>query len=190
MLKLKDSRLLRDQHNRLTLPPDICQRSDKLAELIDFVFPDILTQHQYPDFFVNRAIVAPTTQDAAEVNDLVSARLPSKLYHSADVLFQATPQQEQTVRPEDMYAVQLPDMPDHTLNLHVGMPCTLMKDMAGPGTIGILVTITQMSALTLMVKCVGGMPLYPAMPLFMDSVYLTSVPFTSPCSKEDNSQML
>lgn len=141
--------------NRLTLPTDICQRSDNLGELIDFVFPDIGTQQLSPEFFAKRAIAVPTAPDAADVNDIVSARLPGQERLSADVLVEPTPQQEWTIMPEDLHAIQLPDMPDHRLNLHVGMPCILMRDLF-PALAGTVVIINQISTHIIKVQCLSS----------------------------------
>ena len=68
--------------------PPTCSISgvDTFQQLIDFVYPDILTAE--PTTFANRGILAPTNSSTDEINDHILGLLPARMHtlHSANTI--------------------------------------------------------------------------------------------------------
>ncbi len=156
LLELQDGQVSRDDQDRVILPVSVCQRSDALEHLVDSVFPEILKKHQVPGFFDNRSLVTPCERDIANLNALVDARLPRTPYWSADALLRPTASQEAAIMLEDLNAIRLPDVPDHQLNLYVGMPCVLMLNKPWPWKAGTVAIIVRLTRVLMEVKGVVG----------------------------------
>ena len=73
--------------------PPTCSISgvDTVKQLIDFVYPDILTAE--PTTSANRGILAPTNNSTDEINDHILGLLPARMHtlHSANTIIKTSP---------------------------------------------------------------------------------------------------
>ena len=107
--------------------PPTCSISgvDTFQQLIDFVYPDILTAE--PTTFANRGILAPTNNSTDEINDHILGLLPARMHtlHSANTIIKTSPNDINDVSSvEFLQSIDVTGVPPHDLNLKVG--CVVM----------------------------------------------------------------
>ncbi|KAL7097085.1 hypothetical protein ACP275_10G120900 [Erythranthe tilingii] len=83
-----------DGEASLEIPEDmlIGDSEDLFRDLLNFVYPDLLSNMYDPDYFQGRAILAPTNERVESVNDHLMSLLPGeeKVYLSSDRLCNGT----------------------------------------------------------------------------------------------------
>ena len=111
----------------LEMPDSFLTETDKVQELIDFVFPNIEMNFKNMKWLSERAILCPTNAEADEINERVSLMLPGqeKVYKSCD----NTDDYNQAFPSEYLNTVNLPGLPPHKLNLKIGMPVMLLRNL-------------------------------------------------------------
>ena len=121
-----------DDEGMVELPDSFCQELgadgvDGLDALIDWTFPELEQRCSDPKYIAERAILAPLNASVDEVNERILRRFPgeSTLFHSAD----STPVDEVTIPVEQLNAHCVPGIPDHKLELKIGMVLVLLRNL-------------------------------------------------------------
>lgn len=104
-----------------------------LEGLISFVY-DASDMSQLPDYFCERAILAPTNEVAASINTQMIDRLATEemSYYSADSIDDNTNNRatlEGLYPVEFLNTMQVSGLPDHHLKLKTGVPIMLLRNL-------------------------------------------------------------
>lgn len=120
------------QSNDITFDNDFCQLKPSVRELINSVYPDILRNSNNIDWLYERAILAPTNEYVHKINHQIQLKLPGETfkYQSIDTL---TNEDEAIYFPTEFLNSMEPDgMPPHILNLKVGSPIMILRNLQPP----------------------------------------------------------
>jgi PIF1-like helicase len=121
-----------DMNGPVSLPPyvhrvstedDLCERVFPLAELSN--------AHRDPYFFANRAILAMRNDQLPAINDKLMDRLPGeqRTYYADDEAFTEDGKVAEDVTREFLQTVQLPGLAPSVLQLKVGAPVILLRNV-------------------------------------------------------------
>ncbi|KAI3777345.1 hypothetical protein L1987_47145 [Smallanthus sonchifolius] len=121
----------------IDIPDDILitDSVDPIGSLIDFVYPYILQNYKNPQFFQERAILAPTNEVVQEINDRFLAMFPGeqKEYLSSDSICQSEQLndnfQQSLYSPDVLNGLKLSGLPNHSLVLKVGVHVMLLRNI-------------------------------------------------------------
>ena len=109
-----------------------------INELIDKTFPNLTGSTLSQDsedtqYFLNRAILALTNFQVDIINDLALKLLapnePIVQYTSIDTIDDTDPDQMQFLTSETLNSVEESGLPSHKLNLKVGFPVIVMRNL-------------------------------------------------------------
>uniref|UniRef100_A0A0A8ZWF2 ATP-dependent DNA helicase n=1 Tax=Arundo donax TaxID=35708 RepID=A0A0A8ZWF2_ARUDO len=114
----------------LLLPPD--QRN--LAGLISFVYGTTPQASELPTYLCERAILAPTNEVAATINAEIIGQIATDemSYYSFDSIDDATSNYctlESLYPQEFLNTIQMSGLPDHYLQLKIGVPIMLLRNL-------------------------------------------------------------
>ncbi|XP_028096566.1 ATP-dependent DNA helicase PIF1-like [Camellia sinensis] len=104
-----------------------------LHQLIDATYPDFINKYQDMSYLKERGILAPKNSDVDEINSIMLSMLPGemKTFNSADKL--CPTESESNVQdmnpPELLHSLNLPGLPNHCLQLKVGTPIMLLRNV-------------------------------------------------------------
>ncbi|XP_035832001.1 uncharacterized protein LOC110870495 [Helianthus annuus] len=113
----------------------ITESTNPIGNLINFVYPSILESFNDPNYFQERAILAPKNDVVHEINDTLLAMFPGdhKEYLSSDSICQSenvTDHIRHNVYPPDVLnGLKVSGMPNHKLVLKVGVPIMLLRNL-------------------------------------------------------------
>jgi ATP-dependent DNA helicase PIF1 len=127
LLDLGEGNLPTHYANIVEIPPSMCAPSKE--DVIDQVFGDLEDNIGNEDYFRTRAILAATNDTVTETNNELVGRLPGEVhaYHSIDTVGE---DDDQTMFPtEFLNSLALSGMADHELNLKVGTPVILLRNI-------------------------------------------------------------
>ncbi|KAI3507904.1 hypothetical protein L1887_22900 [Cichorium endivia] len=121
----------------IEIPDDllITQSSNPIDSLIEFVYPSFLQKFNNPTYFQDRAILAPKNEVVHEINDRLLSLFPGeeKEYLSSDSLCQSEFLQdsfnEALYSPDVLNGLKVSRLPNHKLNLKVGIPAMLLRNI-------------------------------------------------------------
>jgi ATP-dependent DNA helicase PIF1 len=137
----------------IDIPQDLLIQncSDPLMSLINFTYPDLLTNMKNPSFFQDRGILAPTLEAVEHVNDYLMSIIPGaeKEYLSYDSACKSDSNSEiqpEWFTPEFLNDIKCSGIPNHRLKLKVGCPVMLMRniDQAAGLCNGTRLTVTEL----------------------------------------------
>src|SRR6266540_6940410 len=116
--------------NTITLPSDIIIPEGNLIDLIDFIYLNLIQNFGNVNYMVGRAILASKNVDVKKISDIVIDQLPGDvcIYTSAD-LVDLTEGQSQIYLPEFLRSLKITGLPPGKLNLKVGMPIILLRNL-------------------------------------------------------------
>ncbi|XP_012853866.1 PREDICTED: uncharacterized protein LOC105973391 [Erythranthe guttata] len=121
---------------RLLIPEDmlIPDSKDPLLELLQFVYPDLLSNISNPDYFQGRAVLVPTNDCVEFVNEYLCSLLPGeeKLYLSADSMCNdemSSEENAQIYTTEFLNTVSCSGLPSHRLKLKENVPVMLIRNI-------------------------------------------------------------
>ncbi|XP_022021403.1 uncharacterized protein LOC110921393 [Helianthus annuus] len=108
--------------------------SDPISCLIEFVYPSILDNFNSPNYFSDRAILAPKNEVVNEINDRLLALFPGeeREYLSSDRLCateNVSSIQERLYTPDVLNGLKVSGLPNHRLVLKVGVPVMLLRNI-------------------------------------------------------------
>ncbi|XP_013794247.1 uncharacterized protein LOC106478262 [Limulus polyphemus] len=101
-------------------------------ELVEKVFPNIQTNYKNHDWLSERAILAAKNKDVYELNNIIQSNIQSEAvtYKSVDTVVEA----DETVNypTEFLNSLDLPGMPPHVLQLKIGVPIIMLRNINQP----------------------------------------------------------
>ena len=120
-------------------------------ELIERVFPNLSTSHDSKEL-IEGAIYTPLNTHVKELNDMCMQSFPgrSKTYLSADSILEVD--HRAAVPPEYLNAMSISGLPDHKLELKLGVPVMLLRNLQGGQQNG-LRNRTRLIVLNMMERC-------------------------------------
>ncbi|XP_058064651.1 uncharacterized protein LOC131214286, partial [Anopheles bellator] len=98
----------------------------------NMIFPDISRNYKSHDWLCERAILAPKNDDINKINNRIQLHLPTKLtrYKSIDTV---TDDDQSVNYPiEFLNSLEPSGLPPHILNLKVGAPIILLRNLDPP----------------------------------------------------------
>ncbi|XP_012839934.1 PREDICTED: uncharacterized protein LOC105960316 [Erythranthe guttata] len=107
---------------------------DPFRDLLEFIYPDLLSNMYDPNYFHGRAILAPTNEFVESVNDHLMSLLPGgeKVYLSSDSMCR----DEQTMKDnaeiystEFLNTIRCSGLCSHALKFKVGAPVMLIRNI-------------------------------------------------------------
>ena len=133
LLSLGEGNLPTDpETNLISFPSDFCQLMPSIQEVVDKVFPNILTNFQKQQWLCERAILAPKNECVNNINIQIQHQLPgiAQTYKSVDTVLES---ENAVLYPvEFLNSLEPPGMPPHELNLKIGAPIILLRNLDPP----------------------------------------------------------
>ncbi|XP_015941574.1 uncharacterized protein LOC107467057 [Arachis duranensis] len=125
-----------DGESIVHISSDILIKSSEIAldDLIDFVYPDMLSNLSVENYFKDRAILAPTLDYVTDVNNKMTAGLlgQERVYLSSDSVCAEEGNMEfelDAFSPEILNVINCSGLPPHKLVLKVGAPIMLLRNI-------------------------------------------------------------
>ncbi|XP_015941394.3 uncharacterized protein LOC107466901 [Arachis duranensis] len=135
LLKIGDG-LAGDGESIVHIPSDILIKNSEtvLNDLIDFVYPDMLSNLSVENYFKDRAILAPTLDCVTDVNNKMTAGLPGqeRVYLSSDSVCAKEGNMKfelDAFLPEILNGINCLGLPPHKLVLKVGALVMLLRNI-------------------------------------------------------------
>jgi ATP-dependent DNA helicase PIF1 len=116
----------------ITFPEDFCNVVPYVEDLIDKLFPNIINNYLNHQWLCERAILAPKNDSVNNINIKIQNTLPASatIYKSLDTV---TDNVQAVLYPtEFLNSLELPGMPPHILEVKVGTPITLLRNIDPP----------------------------------------------------------
>jgi ATP-dependent DNA helicase PIF1 len=133
LLDIGDGKVTTDETGCIQLPTYFCKIIDTQYILINQIFLNVHKQYTNHEWMPGRAILAAKKVDVNELNHKIQHLLPGDLvsYKSIDTVCDAT---EATVNypTEFLNSLDLLGMPPHNLQLKVGSPIILLRNLNPP----------------------------------------------------------
>jgi ATP-dependent DNA helicase PIF1 len=129
LLDIDDGKVTTDKTGCIQLPTDFCIIIDSQDARIDQIFPNVHRQYKNHEWLAERAILAAKNVDVYELNLKIQHLLPRDLvlYKPIDTVCDAT--EAVNYPTEFLNSLDLPDMPPHNLQLKVGFPIILLRNL-------------------------------------------------------------
>ncbi|KAF7838994.1 uncharacterized protein G2W53_007476 [Senna tora] len=106
---------------------------DPIRSIVDNTYSNFLDNFHRHDYFLDRAILSPTLDDVAKVNDFMLSLLPSekRIYLSSDTMCNQQPTSEiaKVYTTEFLNTISGSGLPYHELKLKVGAPIMLLLNI-------------------------------------------------------------
>ena len=152
------------------IPHDLCvgcKVNDSVSALIDKVYGDLHSISNWNDrekYIIERAILTPLNQDVDEINAYISNTyfkdengqpIEMQSYYSADDVMQDG--DEPNIIPNEyLHTLSLSGIPPHHLQLFLGCPIILMRNMTGGLANGTRLIITKLMSKVIEAKVTTG----------------------------------
>lgn len=155
----------------IKLPDNFCTVVETKNELIQNVFPDIINNYLDHDWLYNRAILAARNVDVDEINFQIQQLLPSDSMSFKSIDTVVYENEAVNFPIEFLNSLDLPGMPPHNLQLKIGSPIILLRNLNPPklcnGTRLVIKRITGniLEATILIGKFKGEIVLLPRIPI-------------------------
>ncbi|XP_057416082.1 uncharacterized protein LOC130710748 [Lotus japonicus] len=113
----------------------LIEKSDgHILSLVSFAYPKMIANMKNHSFFEERANLAPTLESVEHVNNFMSSMIPGdeKKYLSFDTTCKSDEDKEiegDWFTPEFLNEVKCSGIPNHKLNLKVGIPIMLLRNI-------------------------------------------------------------
>ncbi|XP_015970872.1 uncharacterized protein LOC107494328 [Arachis duranensis] len=125
-----------DGESIVHIPSDILIKNSETAldDLIDFVYPDMLSNLSIENYFKDRAILAPTLDCVTDVNNKMTAGLPGqeRVYLSSDSVCAEERNMDfelDAFSPKILNGINCSGLPPHKLVLKVGAPIMFLRNI-------------------------------------------------------------
>lgn len=117
---------------RISLPHSFCNLVNSTEELVEKVFPNIQTNYKNHDWLSERAILAAKNKDVYALNNIIQANIQSEVvtYNSVDTVVEAD--EAVNYPTEFLNSLDLPGMPPHVLQLKIGVPIIMLRNICQP----------------------------------------------------------
>ncbi|XP_076927824.1 uncharacterized protein LOC143591528 [Bidens hawaiensis] len=138
-----------DGEASIEIPDDLLIKVslDPVSDLINFVYPSILSNYKEPNFFEDRALLAPTNEVVQEIND----RICQEEYLNENF-------DESLYSPDILNGLKLSGLPNHKLVLKVGVPVRLLRNLDQKGGLcnGTRLQVTSLGNRVIKAKIISG----------------------------------
>ncbi|XP_049316519.1 ATP-dependent DNA helicase pif1-like [Bactrocera dorsalis] len=116
----------------ITLPENFCTILQTKEELVECVFPNIIQNHRSHDWLAERSILAPKNIHVNAMNFQIQEKLPGEVitYKSIDSVMDEDDAVNYPI--EFLNSLEPPGTPPHLLNLKVGLPTILLRNINPP----------------------------------------------------------
>jgi ATP-dependent DNA helicase PIF1 len=116
--------------SNLLIPPV----SNPIGDIVDSIYPELLKNMYVPNFFQDRAILAPTLEIVEQINNYVLSLMPGEAteYLSCDSISrfdQNDTIDHRWITTEFLNEIKCSGLPNHKLLLKVGVPVMLMRNL-------------------------------------------------------------
>lgn len=118
--------------NTITFPNGFCTLTQSIDELISYVFPNVEHNFKNQQWLRERALLAAKNVDVNSINSVILSRIHENVvtYKSVDTL---TRDEDIVNYPlEFLNSLDLPGFPPHLLELKVGVPIILLRNIDPP----------------------------------------------------------
>ena len=138
ILKIGDGRIGLKENGEcvVEIPHDLLIEATKtpLLSLVNFVYPNLLTDMTCPGYFEDGAILCPITESVEQVNDFILSLLSAKeiTYLSSDTPCQSYEDREiegEWFTSEFLNEIKCSRIPNHDLHLKIGVPIMLLRNI-------------------------------------------------------------
>ena len=111
----------------IRIPDEYVFKSDNLTDFIEWNFPDLENNPNVGD----KAILTPLNKDADELNDIALSNMAGDgtIHLSIDSIYNDSSDQEVHFTTEFLNSQNLSGMPPHKLNLKIGCPLLLLRNL-------------------------------------------------------------
>lgn len=129
LLDIGDGKATLDETGCVKIPTDFCTIIDSRDALIEQIYADVHTQYINHEWLASRAIWAAKNVDVNNLNLKIQQLLPGELvsYKSIDTVCDATDAVNYPI--EFLNSLDSPGMPLHNLQLKVGSPVILLRNL-------------------------------------------------------------
>lgn len=132
LLQIGEGRLETDEDGKIEFTNDFCHPVATEDELISHVFPNIQNNITNNEWLCERAIMSPKNESVNKINNKILEVLVSepKIYTSIDTVMSSD---DSTTYPiEFLNTLELTGVPSHKLELKIGVPVLLMRNLDAP----------------------------------------------------------
>jgi len=132
LLEIGDGRLQESAQGLVTLMPNLCNMVLSVEDLIGSIYPDLRVNLQNLRWLKERTILAPKNDGVDELNRKILSILPGEvsMYKSIDTA--QDPNHMLNYPIEFLNSLNPPGMPSHCLELKVGVPIILLRNLDPP----------------------------------------------------------
>ncbi|CAO3618552.1 unnamed protein product [Mucor hiemalis] len=102
---------------------------DNLLHLIQYIYPNVTDRFAIDNYFIDKAILTPKNKDVATINNLLLNCIPGRTftYLSCDEICE--PRHTMEINTEYLNAIELGSLPPHSLQLKVGTPNMVIRNI-------------------------------------------------------------
>ncbi|GKA16514.1 ATP-dependent DNA helicase PIF1-like protein [Tanacetum coccineum] len=138
ILKVRDRELgeAKDGEVSIDVPEELLIDAvdDPITSIIEFTYPDLLNNINYPSYFQEKAILAPTNKVVDTINDHLLEKFPGEemVYLSCDSIDKTergSAIDEFVFSPEFINGLKFSGVPNHILALKVGVLIMLLRNI-------------------------------------------------------------
>ena len=110
----------------IQLPPEFSNLVTSKNDLVEKVFPNILTNYKNHKWLSERAILAAKTKDVHEINNIIPTKIQDQavIYKSVNTVLESN--EAVNYPSEFLNSLDLPGFPPHMLQLKIGVPIILL----------------------------------------------------------------
>lgn len=133
LLDVGNGKIVMDARTGLiTLPSHFCVIVGSKEDLISSVYPNILQNHKNHQWLSERAILAAKNKDVGDINIDILNKISgeTKTYKSIDCVMD--PDEVVNYPTEFLHSLDLPGTPPHILQLKIGVPIILLRNLNQP----------------------------------------------------------
>ena len=118
--------------NPITFPENFCTCVTSAEELIDKVFPQIVTSYKNEDWIRERALLTPLNDDVTKINDIIINLIPGPMESLLSIDTITDPEQAVHFPTEFLNSLEVSGMPPHNLKLKLGVTVMLLRNLNPP----------------------------------------------------------
>lgn len=132
LLQTGEGRLPTDAEGKIIFTNDFCNVVNSENDLIANVYPDLQHNMNVENWLCERAILAPRNDTVGQINKKILEQIPGEAvtYTSIDTLIDSDDSTSYPV--EFLNSLELSGVPSHKLQLKVGVPVLLMRNLDAP----------------------------------------------------------
>jgi ATP-dependent DNA helicase PIF1 len=127
---------IEDGESVVEIPPDLLVQnvSNPIGDIVHAIHPDLLKNMFIPNFFQNRAILAPTLEVVEKINSYILSLIPGdfKEYLSCDTISKCDKDafiDQRWITTEFLNDIECSGLPNHRLILKVGVLVMLLRNL-------------------------------------------------------------